>query len=106
MSDADSRRLAAMEELFAAARQLPTAERAAFLSARCGGDVAMRDDVAALLELDLGAGGFLEQQPDPWIGRRIDRWRILRRIGAGGMGVVYLAARDDGAFEQQVALKL
>jgi len=33
-------------------------------------------------------------------------YRLLRRLGAGGMGVVYLAERADGGFVQQVALKL
>lgn len=37
---------------------------------------------------------------------RIGPWRILRRIGSGGMGDVFLAERADGAFQQQVALKL
>ena len=39
-------------------------------------------------------------------GDRIDRYRIDREIGRGGMGVVYRATRADGAFEMDVALKL
>jgi len=109
MNDAlrpDQLHLARIEELFAAARELPAARRAAFLDERCGGDAALEAEVAALLELERGAGDFLEQPADPWVGERIDRWRVLERIGAGGMGVVYLVARDDGAFEQKLALKL
>jgi len=109
MNDAlrpDQLHLARVEELFAAARELPPARRAAFLDERCGGDAALKAEVAALLELERGAGDFLEQPADPWVGQRIDRWRVLERIGAGGMGVVYLVARDDGAFEQKLALKL
>ncbi|MEO6690469.1 MAG: tetratricopeptide repeat protein [Dokdonella sp.] len=37
---------------------------------------------------------------------RMGAWRVLREIGAGGMGRVFLAERADGAFEQKVALKL
>ncbi len=39
-------------------------------------------------------------------GRTIDRYRLLKVIGRGGMGVVYLAERADEQFEKQVALKL
>jgi eukaryotic-like serine/threonine-protein kinase len=38
--------------------------------------------------------------------RRIGPWRTLGILGEGGMGVVYLAERSDGAFDRQVALKL
>ena len=44
----------------------------------------------------VGAGGT----------RRIGPWRTLGILGEGGMGVVYLAERSDGAFDRQVALKL
>ena len=39
-------------------------------------------------------------------GERVGAWRILDRLGRGGMGEVFLAERADGAFERQVALKL
>ncbi|AKS40605.1 serine/threonine-protein kinase [Wenzhouxiangella marina] len=46
-----------------------------------------------------------EQAPTP-SGTRIGAWRLLSRIGSGGMAEVYLAERADGAFERKVALKL
>lgn len=39
-------------------------------------------------------------------GDLLGAWRLLRELGHGGMGAVYLAERADGAFEQQVAIKL
>jgi hypothetical protein len=40
------------------------------------------------------------------VGERFGPWRIIERIGAGGMGVVYLAERADGSFDRKVALKV
>jgi tetratricopeptide (TPR) repeat protein/predicted Ser/Thr protein kinase len=40
------------------------------------------------------------------LGRRIGPYRLQRLLGHGGMGAVYLARRDDGEFEREVALKL
>ncbi len=40
------------------------------------------------------------------VGRQIGSYRLLRKIGAGGMGAVYLAARADEQYEQRVAIKL
>lgn len=38
-------------------------------------------------------------------GQRLGPFRIVRELGRGGMGIVYLALRDDGSFEQEVAIK-
>ena len=40
------------------------------------------------------------------VGRRVGPYRVVREIGRGGMGAVYLAERADGQYEQRVALKL
>ncbi|RFF29359.1 serine/threonine-protein kinase [Wenzhouxiangella sediminis] len=47
----------------------------------------------------------LSQVREPEPGERIGAWKILRELGRGGSGVVYLAERADGAYDQQVALK-
>ncbi|WP_407353744.1 protein kinase domain-containing protein [Luteimonas sp. R10] len=77
--------------------------------------------VRQLLAADSGTGSILDRAPhliampspnhgtamkaDARIGRRLGAWRIERIIGSGGMGTVYAARRDDGAFEREVALK-
>ena len=106
--------------------ELPEADRAAALDRGCAGDAALREEIVALLRFDavaeddaqtlLDAPGRVAAQwvdqltpeagePDA-TGRSIGRWRVLRELGHGGMGVVYLAARADGQFEQRAALKL
>src|SRR5690606_39191611 len=48
-----------------------------------------------------------EIAPDPsMIGRRVGAYRLEEEVGRGGMGVVYRARRDDGEFDQTVAIKL
>jgi serine/threonine protein kinase/tetratricopeptide (TPR) repeat protein len=45
-------------------------------------------------------------QPSRFVGRRIGPYRIIKEIGEGGMGAVYLAERADEQYEQRVAVKL
>ncbi len=47
----------------------------------------------------------LADQREPSAGERIGPWEIVRELGRGGTGVVYLARRADGAFHHEVALK-
>ncbi|MBS1793237.1 MAG: serine/threonine protein kinase [Acidobacteria bacterium] len=47
-----------------------------------------------------------ESEANPLIGQLFGNYRIIRELGQGGMGAVYLAMRADGKFEQRVALKL
>lgn len=47
-----------------------------------------------------------EPATDPWIGRKVGPFRVVREAGKGGMGTVYLAEREEEQFRQRVALKL
>jgi len=95
----------------------------AFLEKACGADGQLRNEVEAYLKAESDAGDFLEKPAAERAGRllatlengvdtapgpdvRIGSWRPLREIGRGGMGIVWLAERADGQFEQQVALKI
>jgi serine/threonine protein kinase/Flp pilus assembly protein TadD len=58
------------------------------------------ESMAELVESETG------KRQDPAIGTRIGPYKLVEQLGIGGMGVVYLADRVDGHFEQQVALKI
>ncbi len=105
--------------IFEAACAIEPAGRAAYLSEACGGEDAVRVEVESLLAAHEAAGAFLETPalatdaavladalPDPRIGRRFGPFRLVREIARGGMGDVYEAVRDDGQYEQRVAVKL
>jgi eukaryotic-like serine/threonine-protein kinase len=94
--------------------QLPEGERDPFIQQACEGDEGLRSEVAWLLDVLRGPDdGFLEQAPgatvretgDLHVARPHD-YTLIRQIGEGGMGVVYLAERVEGDFRQTVALKL
>jgi eukaryotic-like serine/threonine-protein kinase len=90
------------------------AERTAFLEAACQGDGELRREVESLLESEAEIGDFIETpvfrihgETEPLaVGQRVGAYRIVRELGRGGMGSVYLAERADEEFEQRVALKL
>ena len=101
--------------------EIPAAERTALLEQCCGNDVELRRDVISLLEADAAGSALDEHVPKlriavaadwardseaPPAGANIGCWQVQRELGRGGMGVVMLAERIDGQFEQLVALKL
>ena len=105
-----------VERLFQAAIDLPAGERAAFLDDRCAAVPDVRTQVASLLAAHDASTDFLtplgatEDVPTfaagPHEGSRIGAYRLVREIGRGGMGTVYLARRADEAFEHDVAIKI
>ena len=108
-----------LEDLLAEALELPPEDREAFLDRTCNGDTALRSEMAELLSLhdeaedffdglsgDIAAAAPLELESASHTGLAIGPYRTLAAIGQGGMGAVYRAERVDGAFEQEVALKL
>lgn len=107
---------AEVERLFEAALEIPPEQRAVFLLQQCA-DYQVRREVELLLDHDRGAETFLGQaiagEATSVIqslafsrGQRLGPYRILSVIGRGGMGLVYLAERADGQFDQRVAIKV
>ena len=108
-------RRAEIEDVFEQVLDLDPDGRDAWLSDRCGNDPELRAKVEALLAAHHLTTGILERRltpattalaAEPLIDRRIGPYRVVRELGRGGMGVVYLAERDDGEFRRQVAIKL
>lgn len=89
--------------------------RSAVIGRSCAGDVDLLREIKALLAAPADATDALEECADNLavpsqdlsdIGRRTGAYVIVREIGRGGMGTVYLAARADGYFEKEVAIKI
>ena len=104
------------KELFLGALALPAGERSAYLASACGGDEALRKEVESLLEFHhegASDGGSLSAPgthtpsgKDRFAAGHVfaNRYRMITRIGRGGMGEVWRA--DDLVLDTPVALKL
>src|SRR5258707_2079355 len=109
-----------IDELFHAAVEMTPNERRGFLEAACGGESSLRAEIEKLIDGSDRAGDFIETPPvldettielsepetTPLAGVRIGAYRVIREIGRGGMGTVYLAARADEEFRKHVAIKV
>ena len=105
-----------VQRLFEEACKLPAAGQERYLESQTD-DPAVRREVLSLLAHDaLGehffsdalrsAASSIKSSMDLVPGSRIGAFTIVRMVGRGGMGAVYLATRADGAFEQSVAIKV
>ena len=99
-----------VKELMLSAAELAPSDRSTFLNEACGSDESLRQSVDSLLVADQAAEDFLEEpayrvfeRPLP---SRIGPYKVLRELGRGGMGTVYLAVRGDGDYGVRVALKV
>ena len=112
----DRERWQRLSRLFDAAIELDGEARSALLAAECAGDPAMRDELqrmldadAAASDFDAGAAGAVALDDDgsqeDASGERLGPWRLLSRVGSGGMGTVYAAQREDGDTAQRAAIK-
>jgi serine/threonine-protein kinase len=112
-----------IEAALEAALEVQPDNRPALLDRLCSGDVELRHEVDSLLAAGPCGDDFLEIPADafaaPYLdevarapietdspGATVGRYRLIDRIGRGGMGTVWRAERADGQFEQRVALKL
>lgn len=111
-----------IKNVFHAALELEGAERASYLDREYGNDIELRQQVSSLLDSHENATDFMETPAVALVGdigklrgasyelpaqdERIGAYRLIREVGRGGMGTVYLATRDDGQFSQRVAIKV
>ncbi len=107
-----------IQSVFLAAVDKPFRERAALLDEACQGDNSLRAEVESLLANDgggmnavsaaiAGEASSLIHRPKLQTERaRIGPWLLVRELGHGGMGTVYLAVRDDREYEARAAIKL
>lgn len=107
-----------LKNIFNKALKLEGNARKTYLDEICGEDQALRNEIESLLQAyqmpgildnppkDLLESTFSSQRITDKKGEEFGPYKIIKTLGYGGMGNVYLAERADGQFEQQVALKL
>jgi len=106
----------AIDRILELALDLPADEQSALLARECAGDDHLQREILTMIQSAGEAGGrigrtvadctktLLSEQPPG--GERVGPYRLIREIGSGGMGTVWLGERADGQFEQRVAVKL
>ena len=111
-------RWAAIGDLFEQALTVPAGERIALIDRATGMDTEVRREVLSLLAShDAAPGGFVQkrihvalesfhQTSSACTLARVGPYRMVRELGRGGMGAVFLAERDDEEYQAKVAVKL
>lgn len=104
-----------IKDIFALAEELPREKREVFLRENCT-DPQIYDEVKSLLDASDETQKFIENDSfspakifpalKNYDSTKFGHYTVLREIGRGGMGAVFLAERNDGEFEQKVALKI
>ncbi|MDP7400760.1 MAG: serine/threonine-protein kinase, partial [Phycisphaerales bacterium] len=110
-----------LTDIYLEACDLQGEERISYLDQACGDDLSLREEVEAMLathsESDTGLDGLLADEPTilrdlltdlnkAKLPSHIGGYRVVKELGRGGFGTVYLAIRDSGGLEERVALKV
>lgn len=112
-----------IKEVFALVVEQPKEQRPELLHHWCADDKELRAEIESLLAAHDDTKHLIEpdaygvaaafnsdeaefERNESYEGKSFGRYRIVREIGRGGMGAVFLAERADGEFQQQVALKI
>jgi tetratricopeptide (TPR) repeat protein len=123
--DSSDSRWIRVKDLFSEAIGLARESRAEWIARSCADDIGLRGELEALIQAHDQAGHFMQRvaldipeaaravvqatqsaAPAAATPSRFGGYRIVRELGRGGMGVVYLGARDDDRFEKLVAIKV
>ena len=112
----DSKRFRKIEKIYQSALEVSAEDRSAFLAEACGEDVELRKEVESLLSFDdpsdklikqtpesLAADMFSEPENQDLSGEEFGNFELIKQIGKGGMGTVYLAG--DKKLKRKVAIK-
>jgi tetratricopeptide (TPR) repeat protein/predicted Ser/Thr protein kinase len=121
VSSSPTDRYQRVDALFDALLDLPAPEQMPYLDRAAADEPEVYQEVVRLLQAHRRAEGFLDASrpvvartlleaadllPATEVPDRIGPWRIVRQLGQGGMGAVFLGERADGQFEQRAAIKL
>ena len=101
-----SERRQKIEAIFHTATVFAGTERDEYLDKACAEDAGLRPEIEALLARFDAENTTAEKELDSMQGRVVGAYRLIREIGRGGMGAVYLAERADGIFKTNAAVKL